>query len=165
MLYLALFLIFGFGHAARDPVDPGKGVALHSHIPCDGFGGPEEAVQVQATFSPGGSAREFVVSRFDIDKCSVETMFQCWHKERAGWRYTWTASSTQASSRAIMPLASCKEWGSKYPAQYVLSGWVQEGTDSKPLWRQVSVKQTSERPEVYEFADANSGMARLEIQR
>jgi hypothetical protein len=165
MRYLAFFLIFGLGHPARDPVDPAKGVALHSRIPCDGFGGPEEAVQVQAAFSPGGSTREFVISRFDVDKCSVETMFQCWHKERQGWHDTWTASSAQPSSKSIVPLASCKEWGSKFPAQYVLSGWVQEGTDSKPAWRQVSIKQVSERPEAYEFADATAGTARLEIKR
>jgi hypothetical protein len=165
MRYLACFLIFGLGHPSRDPLDPAKGVVLRSRIPCDGFGGPEEAVRVQATFSPGGSAREFVISRFDIDKCSVETMFQCWHKERSGWRDTWAASSAQASSQAIVPLASCKEWGSRFPAQYVLSGWVQEGTDSKPMWRQVSVKQVSGRPEVYNLADAGGGTARLEIKR
>ena len=176
--FFALLLIFGLGHPARDPVDPAKGVQLHSRIPCDGFGGPEEAVHVQVTFSSGApsssattaaAGREFVVSRLQTDKCSVETMFQCWHKPRTGWHDVWSAASNapgaQPSSGDILPLASCNEWGSSEAPQYVLSGWSQEGSEAKPMWKQGTVKQVSSQPEVYEFADTNGGTARLEIKR
>jgi len=164
----ALLLIFGLGHPARDPIDPAKGVQLHSRIPCDGYGGPEEAVHVQVTFSSAGSAaaREFVVSRYQTDKCSVETMFQCWHKARSGWHEVWSATNGTASSAGdILPLASCNEWGASEAPQYVLSGWYQEGSESKPVWRQSTVKQVSSQPEVYEFTDPSGGTARLEIKR
>ena len=171
--FFALLLIFGLGHPARDPVDPAKGVPLHSRIPCDGNGGPEEAVHVQATFSSGASpsaaAREFVVSRYQTDKCSVETMLQCWHKARSGWHYVWSAASNaggaQPSVSDILSLASCNAWGSTEAPQYVLSGWSQEGSESKPVWRQGTVKQVSSQPEVYEFTDPSGGTARLEIKR
>jgi hypothetical protein len=171
--FLAFLLIFGLGHPARDPVDPAKSVPLQSRIPCDGHGGPEESVHVQVTFSPSSAsaaaAREFVVSRYEIDKCTVETMFQCWHKQRAGWRDVWSAANTapnaQPSTNAILPLASCYEWGSSEPAKYILSGWYQEGSETKPMWRQAPVKQVSAEPEVYEFTDPNGATARLEIRR
>ncbi|MGO9444258.1 MAG: hypothetical protein ACLPXB_05690 [Thiobacillaceae bacterium] len=176
--FFALLLIFGLGHAARDPVDPAKAVQLHSRIPCDGYGGPEEAVHVQVTFSSGApassapttaAAREFVVSRLETDKCSVETMFQCWHKPRTGWHDVWSAASNAPGAKPtvgdILPLASCHEWGSSEAPQYVLSGWHQEGSESKPMWRQDMVKQVSSQPEVYEFTDPNGGTARLEIRR
>jgi len=164
--FLALLLIFGLGHPSRDPIDPAKSIPLHSRIPCDGFGGPEEAVHVQVTFSSGDTAREFAVSQYETDKCSVETMFQCWHKTRTGWHDVWSAASSQASSGAILPLASCIEWGSKEPARYLLSGWYREGASgSKPIWRQAAVKQVSSQPEVYEFTDPNGGTARTQIGR
>jgi hypothetical protein len=167
---LALFLIFGIGHhPSRDPVDPAKGIALHNHIPCDGFGGPEQAVHVQVTFSPGATPREFDISRYEVEKCEVESMFQCWHKARAGWRDTWSASNAapdaKPSSGAIVPIASCNEWGSKEPAKYILSGWYRENADTKPFWRQSVVRQISTQPEVYEFTDPNGGMARIQIGR
>jgi hypothetical protein len=163
--FLAFFLIFGLGHPSREPVDPAKSIPLHSRIPCDGFGGPEEAVHVQTTFSPGASVREFVLSQYQIDKCGVETMFQCWHKQRAGWHDVWSAASAQPSTSAIVPLASCYEWGSAEPAKYILSGWYQEGSDSKPFWRQATVKQVSTQPEIYEFDDPTGGTARIQIGR
>jgi hypothetical protein len=168
--FVALLLIFGLGHPSRDPIDPAKSIPLHSRIPCDGFGGPEEAIHVQVTFSSSSSsadtAREFVVSQYETDQCSVETMFQCWHKARTGWHDVWSAASAQPSSGAIMPLASCKEWGSKEPARYILSGWYQENaSSSKPVWRQAAVKQISSAPEVYEFTDGKGGTARIQIGR
>jgi hypothetical protein len=181
--FFALLLIFGLGHPARDPVDPAKGVQLHSRIPCDGYGGPEEAVHVQASFSSGAAsssasssssttaaaAREFVVSRYQTDKCSVETMFQCWHKARTGWHEVWSTASNapgaQPSVSDILLLASCNEWGSTEAPQYVLSGWYQGGSEAKPMWRQGTVKQVSSQPEVYEFTDPSGGTARLEIKR
>jgi hypothetical protein len=160
---ILLILIFGLGHPAREPVDPAKSTPLHSRIPCDGFGAPEDLLRIQTAFSSGGAAREFVVSRFQVDKCGVETMFQCWHKQRAGWHDVWSALSSEPAAHALLPIGSCYEWGSSAPAQYVLSGWYQEGSDSKPVWRQVAIKQVSSEPEVYEFADPKGGTAHLEI--
>ena len=74
------------------------------------------------------------------------------------------------SAHALVPLSSCYAWGSTELAQYILSGWYQEGApdsrvDSKMVWHQVQVKQVSKVPEVYEFADPKGGTARLEITR
>jgi|HubBroStandDraft_1064217.scaffolds.fasta_scaffold167638_2 hypothetical protein len=167
--YLALLLIFGFGHPAREPVDPAKSVQLHSRIPCDGYGGPEEAVHVQMTFSSspssGGAAREFVVNRFQNETCEINLGIKCLRKEKAGWHYAWSATSGQSSANGILPLESCYEWGSKEPAQYILSGWYQEGaSDSKLVWRQAAVKQVSSQPEVYEFSAPDGGTARIELK-
>lgn len=164
--FLALLLIFGLGHHARDPVDLAKGVPLHSRLKCDGYGSPEDLLRLKAKFSAGGSLREFVISRFQVDKCGVETMFQCWHKERAGWNEVWSVENEQPSARALVPVGACNEWGSEAPAQYVLSGWYQAGSaGSKPVWKQTAIKQVSAQPEVYAFTDPNGGTARLEITR
>jgi hypothetical protein len=163
---LAALLIFGLGHPAREPLDPAKSAPLHSRLKCDGYGSPEDLLRIQVTYSPGAWAREFVVSRFQTDKCGVETMFQCWHKPRAGWHELWSATNEQASSRAIVPINSCDAWGSTELAQYVLSGWYQEGAaNAKLAWHQATIKQLSSLPEVYEFTDPNGGTARLEITR
>jgi hypothetical protein len=166
---LALLLIFGFGHPSREPLDAAKGIQLHSRIPCDGFGGPEEAVHVQVTFSTGATPRELMVGRHLVEKCEVESMFQCWHKPRAGWHDVWSALSSapdaKPSSSAIVPIASCNEWGSKEPAQYILSGWYQEHADSKPFWRQAALKQVSTQPEIYEFTDPAGGTGSIQIGR
>jgi hypothetical protein len=164
--FLALFLIFGLGHPAREPLDPAKSIPLQSRLKCDGDGSPEDLLRIQVTYSPGEWAREFVVSQFQTDKCGVETMFQCWHKPRSGWRSVWSVANEQSSAHALVPVSSCYEWGSSAPAQYVLSGWYQEGAaDSKLAWKQAAIKQVSSEPEVYEFADPNGGTARLEITR
>jgi len=166
--FLALFLIFGLGHPARAPLDPVMGFQLHSRIPCTGYGAPEDLLRIQTTFSSGGTAREFVVSRYHTERCEVDVKIKCLHHENPGWRNVWTTSSAEPAAHALVPIGSCYEWGSSDPAQYVLSGWVQEaGPPAKAAWRQVPVKQVSAQPEVevYEFADPASGTARLEIKR
>jgi hypothetical protein len=164
--FLAFLLIFGLGHPKQEPVDPAKSAPLHSRLKCDGYGAPEDLIRIQVTFSPGAGAREFVVSQFQTDKCSVETMFQCWHKPRAGWREVWSAGNAQPTAGAMLPLSSCYEWGSTEAAQYVLSGWYQEGAaDPKVAWHQGTINQVSTEPEVYEFTDPKGGTARLEITR
>jgi hypothetical protein len=164
--FLAFFLIFGLGHHARDPVDPAKSAQLHSRLPCDGSGDPEDLLRIKVTFPTGAWAREFVVSRFANEKCEVDLKGKCLHKEKAGWRSIWTVANTEPSAHALVPVSSCYEWGSSAPAQYVLSGWYQEGeADSKLAWKQAAIKQVSSEPEVYEFADPNGGTARLEITR
>jgi hypothetical protein len=160
---LAFFLIFGLGHSAREPLDPTKSVPLHSRIPCDGNGAPEDLLRIKATFPSGGWSREFVVSRFQNEKCEVDVKVKCLHKEKAGWRDVWSVANAETSTRALLPISSCYEWGSNAPAQYVLSGWYDAG--SKLAWKQAPVKQISSAPEVYEFTDPNGGTARLEITR
>jgi len=164
--FLAFLLIFGLGHPAREPVDPAKSAQLHSRIPCDGYGAPEDLLRVQVTFAPGAWAREFVVSRYQDEKCEVDVKGKCLHKIKAGWRSVWSVANGEASARALVPVSSCYEWGSSAPAQYVLSGWYQEGAaDPKLAWRQGAIKQISSEPETYEFTDPNGGTARLEIRR
>jgi len=167
--FLAFLLIFGLGRPAREAVDPAKSIPLHSRIPCDGFGGPEQAVHVQVTFSSGATPREFIVSRFEHERCEVNVEIKCLHKEKAGWRDVWSATNTVPNAKpsfgAIVPLASCYEWGSKEPARYILSGWYQESVDSKPAWRQSALRRVSAQPEIYEFTDPNGGTARIQIGR
>jgi len=162
---LLLFLIFGLGHPSREPLDPAKGAQLHSRLPCNGDSAPEDLLRIQTTFSPGAAAREFLINRYEVDKCSVETMFQCWHKQRIVWRQVWSAESITPPAKALVPIDSCYEWGRSDPAQYVLSGWFNQGSDSKPNWQQVPLKQVSSQPEIYEFTDPAGATARLEINR
>lgn len=164
--FFALLLIFGLGHPAREPVDPAKSAPLRSRIPCDGQTDPEDNVSVQATFSSGDWAREFIVSRFQEDTCEVNLKIKCLHHEKEGWYDAWSVASAQPSAKGMLPLSSCYAWGSSEPAQYILSGWYKEGAPGSKLeWRQAPVKQVSAHPEVYEFTDPKGGTARLEIER
>jgi hypothetical protein len=163
---IALFLIFGLGHPGREPVDPAKGAAVSSRVPCDGYTAPEEDLGTHATFSPGASAREFVVSRFHKEACLLDIKGKCLHKEKAEWREVWSVTSDQPSAGETLFLGSCDAWGSSDPAQYVLSGWYRESAaGAKPVWKQATLKQVSAQPEVFEFSDPNGGRARLELQR
>lgn len=162
---LALFLIFGLGHPAHEALDPAKGVPLSSRVPCDGYTAPEEELGAHATFSPGGPAREFVLSRFHKETCVVDIKGKCLHKEKEEWRDVRTLASERPESDTLF-VDSCYAWGSSDPAQYVLSGWYQESpSGAKPVWKQVPVKQVSEKPQVFEFSDPNGGSGRLEIER
>lgn len=162
--FLALLLIFGLGHPAREPLDTAKTVPVKSRIPCDGYGAPEENVKVHATFSAGGGAREFAVSRFQNEKCSVDVHVKCLHTRKAGWHDVWSSGNSGESANVILPLGACYAWGSSEPAEYVLSGWYQD-SDKKAAWHQATVKQVSSEPEVFEFTDPSGGTARLEIRR
>jgi len=164
--YVAWLLIFGLGHPAREPMDAAKSAVLRSRIPCDGQTAPADDVWVRATFPSGAWAREFVVSRFHEESCEVNLKVKCLHHEKAGWRSVWSAASAQPSIAGTLPLDSCYAWGSGEPAQYMLSGWYQEGAPGSKLeWRQAPVKQVSAHPEVYEFTEPHGGTARLEIER
>lgn len=163
---LAFLLIFGLGHPSRGPVDPAKSAQLHSRLLCDGYGAPEDLVRIHVTLSSGDFARQFVVSRFQDEKCEVPAKIKCLHREKAGWRDVWSTPSDQPSAHTMLPLSSCYAWGSTELAQYILSGWYQEGgPDPKLAWHQSTVKQISAVPEVYEFTDPKGGTARLEITR
>lgn len=163
---LAFFLIFGIGHPSREPVDPAKGVPLHSRIPCGGYSAPEDDVHVTTTFSAGGSFRQFAVEHFHTERCEVDVKVKCLHKEKEGWRDFWTASNAEATHNPVLSIPSCYEWGSQAPAQVILTGWFKSGKDdTKSPWQQAVVKQVSSNPDVYEFTDASGGTARLEIRR
>ncbi len=164
--FLALLLIFGLGHPAREPVDTAKSAPLRSRIPCDGQTAPEDDVSVKVVFSTGDWAREFVVSRYQDEACEVNLKIKCLHHEKAGWRGVWSAESAQPSTNSLLPLGSCYAWGSKEPAQYLVSGWYKEGAPGAKLeWRQAAIQQVSSKPEVYEFTDPKGGTARLQIER
>jgi hypothetical protein len=164
--FLAFLLIFGLGHPKQEPVDPAKSAQLHSRLLCDGYGAPEDLVQVKVTFAPGDSAREFVLNRFQDYKCELDVKGKCLHKIKPGWRDVWSAANQKPSAHAVVPLSSCYAWGSTELAQYILSGWYQDGpADPKLPWLQATVKQVSTVPEVYEFTDPKGGTARLEITR
>ena len=163
---LALFLIFGLGHAKQEPVDPAKGVPLHSRLKCDGYGAPEDLTRdPRDIFSrrlgaplPGEPLRNRPVRSGNDVSVSAQT--------RAGWREVWSAANDQPAAHAVLPISSCDDWGSTEPAQYILSAWYQEGAANPKLpWHQATVKQVSTLPEVYEFTDANGGTARLEMTR
>ncbi len=166
-------LIFGLGHPAREPLDPAKAAKLTSRRACDGFGAPEELLRIQVSFPSGpagAGSREFLLSRFRDEKCELDVKGKCLHRIKAGWQDVWTADNTQPSAKALVPITSCYEWGSKELAQYMLSGWYKEvGPDSKNEskipWQQAPAKQLSTTPEVYEFTDPHGATARLEITR
>ncbi len=163
---LALLLIFGMAHSAREPMDAAKTVPLHSRIACDGATAPEDNLSVKVTFSPGASAREFLVSRYQKESCDANMKAKCLHKVKEGWRDVWSAVNVEPSAKRTLPVRSCYGRGSSEPLKYVLSGWYKEGApDSKLEWRQTAIKQVSAQPEVYEFADPNGATARLEISR
>lgn len=140
------------------------GFQLHSRIKCDGYGSPEDLLRMRPTFSKPG-VDEFVVSRYHTEHCQLDVKGKCLHQEKAGWRDVWTSSASAPAGNALVPIGSCYQWGSTDPSQYVLSGWYNEGTDQKPMWRQVRIKQVTDKPEVYEFTDPSGGTGRLEIAR
>jgi hypothetical protein len=161
---ILILLIFGLGHPAHEPLDPAKGMQLHSRVPCDGSGAPEDLLRMHAKFSRE-NAGQFVVSRYHTERCEVDVKDKCLHHEKPGWRDIWSSSNGATNGYALVPIDSCYEWRSTTPAQYVLSGWYQAGSDTKPDWRQVQIKQVSAQPEVYEFTDPQGGTARVEIDR
>jgi hypothetical protein len=86
--FFAFLLIFGLGHPQRDPIDLAKSAQLHSRLLCDGYGAPEDLVQVRVTFSPGASARQFVLSRYQDYKCEVDVKGKsCIRKKKDGAMY------------------------------------------------------------------------------
>jgi hypothetical protein len=160
---LLLLLIFGLGHSPLESLDPAMGFQLHSRIPCDGYGNPEDLLRVHTTFSAGAAAREFVLSRYHTERCEVD-VWKCLHHEKPGWREIWTTSNAAPAAPALVPIDSCYAWGSKDLPQYVLSGWYQDA-GPKGQWKQARIKQVSAQPEVYEFTDPQGGTARVEVGR
>ena len=162
---LAGLLIFGIGQPARKPVDTANSLPLASRLQCDGSTAPNDNLPVIVTFSSGNWAREFLISRFQKEHCGVDLGLTCLHTEKAGWHDAWSAVSVTPSAGTMLSLASCYAWGSREPAQYVLSGWYKEGApEAKLEWRQASIKRISSQPDIYEFTDPKGGTARLEFK-
>jgi hypothetical protein len=184
-------LYAGFEANARTheaPVDPSKGAKLTSRIPCDGETNPEDQLVLQPTFSAGGMERAFRIELFEKDYCKrVDLGFKCLQPAHNRWKQEWRVESAQAAGRSApgesvvrdsqspnpqrgyIGLASCATWGSKDPADYVLTGWYRESPSKKAgkkaLWKQAEIKRASSSMESYEFADPSGGTARLEIVR
>lgn len=140
------------------------GVQLHSRIPCTGYGAPEDLLRLRPTFSNAGT-QQFVVTRYHTERCEVDVKVKCLHHEKAGWRDVWSSSNASPPANALVPIDSCYRWGESEPAQYVLSAWYNEGTDSKPVWTQMPIKQVSSAPETYSFDDPRGGRASLQVDR
>jgi hypothetical protein len=165
-------LYAGFAANARTheaPVDPSKGAKLTSRIPCDGETNPEDQLVLEPTFSAGGMERAFRIELFEKDYCKrVDLGFKCLQPGHDRWKQEWTVDSAN-SQRGYVGLASCATWGSKDPADYVLTGWYRESpgkkADKKALWKQAEIKRISSGMDAYEFADPSGGTARLEIVR
>jgi hypothetical protein len=161
---LAFLLIFGIG-GKPELLDRSQGVKLVSRLHCDGVTAPEDQLRVHATFSAGGAERKFEVSRSLEAECPTNVEFGCIWKNKPGWRPVWSATNGQPTTNDVVPIASCYKWGSKEPADYVLTAWYKDGTGKKAEWKQVAVKQTSETPQVLEFSDPSGGSGRIEIRR
>ena len=154
------------GHPARELLDPAKSAHVSARVPCDGHTAREDEVGVHSSFSQGGALREFTVNRFHQEACAVDIKGKCMHKEKAEWRAVWSATSDQSSSSETVSIGACYAWGSSEPAQYVVSGWYQDTENAKkPIWKQLTVKQASQDPEVFEFTDPSGGTGRLELRR
>lgn len=153
--------------ATQEPMDAVKGVPLASRIHCDGSTNFQDEVTLHTTFSPGGFERSFQVAEFQPEYCKhVDLYFVCLKRGHNRWREDWSASSSEPAASGHVWLNSCSSWGSKDPAQYVLSGWYKEpGASRKQPWTQAAIKRVSEKPEIYEFTDPNGGAARVEVTR
>jgi len=164
LLVLSLAL-YARSHSPEDSMDSVKGVRLASRIPCDGSTNYRNELTVQTTFSPGGWERSFHVDQFEAKFCKyVDLYFMCGKTGHNRWREAWSADNLEPPAQQRIWLNSCSDWGSGEPSQYLLSGWYKEGAGGKLPWKQATLKQVSEKPLVYEFADSNGGTARVEIE-
>src|ERR1035438_837148 len=51
--------VYARSHRAEDLVDRVQGVRIASRLPCDGSTNPQEELNLETTFSPGGWQRSF----------------------------------------------------------------------------------------------------------
>lgn len=166
-----LILTLGAGvyarqHRPEDLMNAVEGVRITSRLPCDGATNPREDVRLLTTFSTGGWERTFRLDEFESQYCRYLNLhFFCVKHGHDGWRSDWAADNTQPPPVTRYWLSSCTALESKDAPRYILSGWYKEGAGGKLPWKQAALKQVSSNPEIYEFADANGGTARIEIQR
>lgn len=169
----ALFLlavgaaVYARARRAGDLVDRVEGVRISSHWRCDGSTNPQEELDFETAFSPGGVARAFHLDVFESRYCKlVDVHFFCVIHGHDHWKHEWAQASQGPQGQARYWINACTAWGAENPQEYILSGWYQEGVgDRKAPWKQAVIKQVSATPEIYEFTDAGGGTARLEIKR
>lgn len=167
---VALAIVLAFTAYARSknpppPLDVKETVPLKPRIACDGQTAPEDHLVVKTTYSAGGLAKTFKVESFRKSSCKVDVV-KCFDKVKEGWIDVWSMPSDQSRQTSTLALRSCYEWGQADPAQYVLSAWYKDpDAGPKTPWKQLTVKQVSSVPEVYEFTDPKGGTGRLEIER
>ncbi len=157
----------GRSHAPEEQLETVKGVSVASRIPCDGSTNPREEIELRTAFSPGGWAKSFHLDMFQSKYCRrADLYYICLFHGHDGWRPAWSSGGDSPPAAPRFWLKSCSAWEARDAAQYLLSGWYQEGGPSKKLpWKQAAIKQVSSHPEVYEFTDPNGGTARLEVGR
>jgi hypothetical protein len=166
-IVLLAVLLYGKAPRAENLVDRVQGVRISSRIPCDGATNPQEDLKFETTFSPGGGQRSFHLDAFESQYCKhLDLYFFCVMHGHERWKHAWEQQSQGAASPGRYRIDVCSSWGSKDAQEYILSGWYQQGAaDRKLAWKQAAIKQVSAMPEIYEFADANGGTARVEIKR
>ena len=130
---------------AEDLVDRVQGVRISSRLPCDGSTNPQEDVQFETTFSPGGWQRSFHLDVFESQYCKrLDLYFLCVMHGHDHWRHEWAQDSQGTPGSKRYWLNACSAWGTKDAQDYILSGWYQEGAaDRKLPWKQAAIKQIS----------------------
>ena len=157
--------VFARPHNGELP-DRIQGVRIASRIPCDGSTNPQEELGLATSFSAGGGQRAFHLDVFESQFCKrLDLYFFCLSKGHDRWKHAWAAESQGPPAPARYWMNTCADWESKDAAEYLLSGWYQEGSGPKLPWKQAALKKISETPEIYEFADSSGGTARIEIHR
>ncbi len=165
----ALLLVLGLSLDARSThkdeiIDLSKGVPIASRVPCDGVTSPADDLPWHVSFSQGGWERAFNLNVHQEESCQLDLKLKCIGHQREGWQNDWITDSDRPATGGIVSLRSCYQWGTKEPAQYVLSGWYKEGSANPKLhWKQAVLKKVSSNPDVYEFSDPKGDTARLEI--
>jgi hypothetical protein len=153
--------------AAGLPLDLSQAVKLEGVIPCAGDTNPQQEIILKTQFAPAdGWQRSFIIDDYQDESCKADIGIKCLKHVPSGYRDEWQTDNYQPSGTTHYWLNSCRTWGSKDAAQYMLSGWYREGAPNKKLpWKQAPLRQVSKVPEVYEFSDGNGGTGRVEIVR
>lgn len=165
-LLIPVLAVFSYARppAKTDTIDLSQGVKLESNLPCDGATNPQQEIILSAHFSPAGGQLSFVIDNYQDETCQADIGIKCFKHIPAGWR---DELRIEADGTTHYWLNSCRTWGSKDVAQYTLTSWYKEPAvkKKKQPWKQVSLKQVSTQPEVYEFTAPNGGTGRVEITR
>jgi hypothetical protein len=157
-------LSYGRTPAKTDTIDLSQGVKLESNLPCDGATNPQQEIILQTHFSAAVGQLSFLIDNYQDETCKADIGITCFKHVPAGWQDDLRIDS---DGSAHYWLNSCRTWGSKDVAQYSLTSWYKETAvkKKKQPWKQLSLKQVSAQPEVYEFTAPNGGTGRIEITR
>ena len=165
-LLLPVLAVLSYGRtpAKTEVIDLSQGVKLASNLPCDGATNPQQEIILEAHFSAAGGQLSFLIDNYQDETCIADIGIKCFKQVPAGWRDELRIDTDGAIHYW---LNSCRTWGSKDVAQYSLTSWYKETAvkNKKQPWKQVSLKQVSAQPEIYEFTTPNGGTGRVEISR